>query len=165
MNYLQALNKKLSEEIAWKINQVEQKNLVFLTGLTILSLLPILIIQNSWIADIASVLIIWLGLSINNFINPILREDSELLLALLSQLGDLATTAYGLQQGLTERNPFINTLISNFGIEGFTAVKAAILGLTIYFYRRKIENYRALIKIVFMLGLYLTAGNLMILWG
>jgi len=165
MNNLQGLNKKLSAIIDKKISQTEAKNLFYLTGLTIFSLVSTtLIFQNPWISNTVSVLIIWKGLSIDKFNKPVLREDWELSLAVITQLGDLATTGIGIREGLTERNPFINQLISETGIEGFAVVKIIILALIIYIYRRKIENYRALVKIAFIIGLYLTAGNLMALW-
>lgn len=50
-------------------------------------------------------------------------------LAVIVAAGDVVLTAWGLQAGLAEGNPFVATLISEVGILALVGLKGALLGL------------------------------------
>jgi hypothetical protein len=57
------------------------------------------------------------------------RETLVWTLAVLAALGDVVTTAYGLQVGLTEGNPVMHALIAQSGIMGLVGSKLLVIGL------------------------------------
>lgn len=57
------------------------------------------------------------------------RETFVWTLAVLAALGDVVTTAYGLQIGLTEGNPIMHAMIAQSGILGLVGSKLLVIGL------------------------------------
>jgi hypothetical protein len=57
------------------------------------------------------------------------RETFVWMLAVLAALGDVVTTAYGLQVGLSEGNPIMHALITQSGMFGLVGSKLLVIGL------------------------------------
>ena len=128
---------------------------------TIISTIIIAVIYFEGLSGLgAYILIILFSMMLYKAPEKIVGEKQNLyLLANTAHLGDALTTYIGLKKGLTEQNPFVLPLLEAFGTKSIFAVKASVLVVTTYIYFADLENYDSLMKVVFLTGLYLTAGN------
>ena len=84
-------------------------------------------------------------------------------------LGDTITTHYGLQQGHVEYNPFMNPIISIFGIEAIIFLKIlffiGLIKVTQHFIsiNQKIAA-NCLNGIILIMGIFLTASNTLVIF-
>jgi hypothetical protein len=93
------------------------------------------------------------------------RETIVWGLAILAALGDVVTTAYGLQVGLSEGNPIMHAMISQSGILGLVGSKLLVIALAFAIGTMVFDDNR---RVVVPLGLAIpwllvTATNAMLL--
>lgn len=82
--------------------------------------------------------------------------------AVISQIGDAVTTFYGLQSGLSEKNPLLAPVLDQ-NMYSIFAAKAPIILLIAYIHFSETEDSQVIMKIIFSSGLYLTVSNFYLL--
>jgi hypothetical protein len=72
----------------------------------------------------------WRDRYVDRSIRTLWRHETLLwTIAICAALGDVVTTAYGLQMGLTEGNPIMHAMIAESGIAGLVGSKFLVIGL------------------------------------
>ncbi|MFO7794142.1 MAG: DUF5658 family protein [Candidatus Nanohaloarchaea archaeon] len=131
-------------------------------GLLLISLISFLTLESGTPAS----LIIMAGVSAiiaNLVLSSYSERFSLMLLATLTHVGDAFTTYIGIRKGLREVNPLIDLIIDNFGSISIFGVKAVILPVIIYSYLKLPEKEsKLLLKIIYVVGLYLTVSNALV---
>lgn len=162
---MQCLNKKLSDVFIRIIQDIDRQSLEYL----IVAVLAAPIIEqllfgsNPQFLHILALIMLFLGVKIGlNVSNKFWNEKISLfIMSNLAHLGDALTTYHALKKGLSEQNPVILPIIDLFGDQAIFGVKFLILPITAYVYLRiNDRNASVLLKTIFLIGLYLTANNL-----
>lgn len=79
-------------------------------------------------------------------------------------VGDIATTAYGLQVGAVESNPTVSALYGRPGVVEMLVAKAVVVGFVLSGVRLLVEEYRLYPPVTLaLLGLLIVGWNLNIL--
>lgn len=132
------------------------------SALLLISLISFLTLEFGKLAS----LIIMVGAAaiiVNIVISAYSERFSLMILAVSTHLGDAFTTYIGIGKGLKEVNPLIGLIMDNFGAISIFSVKATVLPVIIYSYLKLPENEsRLLLKIVYVIGLYLSLSNTLI---
>lgn len=87
-------------------------------------------------------------------------------MSIITHIGDAVTTYIGVERGLNEANPFMNLFLERFGSLAAFGVKSMILPIIVYIYLELPDKKsELLLNLFYMIGLYLTVNNLLIIFS
>lgn len=130
--------------------------LIFLLSLIfLLEIINVLIVATALLATLITY----------SFLRLFCREDLTLVvLANLAHLGDAITTYLGLSRGFSEQNPFVLLVLDSLGYKYIFVIKFLVLPVTLYIYfKMPSKKANLTLKAIFLIGLYLTIGNLFVI--